>query len=257
MGLDAYVNCGCWSRGLTTEPPVPRELIALDEDGSLRLTLPDTDANRDLRTAFDAWLDDACPHEGRVASERIGNGSARGHLAGAVEQLGRERFPLLTKLEVCDFATPADEAKAWLEELAMLRSELSQITTLALIHESTGASGHSCMATPAVFCWADFHQFGFDDESFCVWNEKHEVVFRSRRFVETPLEGNRVLLFDRSTRARYTCVRFLGSGHDRRAIHSWKVERQSTARDNLEGTLESIETVLRAAVETYGFVWWT
>nr|HEX4312683.1 hypothetical protein [Kofleriaceae bacterium] len=39
MGLDAFVMCACYARGLTAPPPY-RRLVHLDDDGNLALDLP-------------------------------------------------------------------------------------------------------------------------------------------------------------------------------------------------------------------------
>jgi len=40
MGLDASVSCRCWQDGVTTAPPVPRELIMYKEESGLDLAIP-------------------------------------------------------------------------------------------------------------------------------------------------------------------------------------------------------------------------
>jgi hypothetical protein len=76
MGLDASVSCRCWQDGLTTPPPVPRELIVCTEEDGLDLSIP-YDGNEDLYRAFDNWVESwACDQEGmRQACVHVSNWS--------------------------------------------------------------------------------------------------------------------------------------------------------------------------------------
>jgi hypothetical protein len=95
MGLDAFVSCRCWQDGLTTPPPVPRELIVYTEDG-LDLTIP-YDGNEDLYRDLDNWVHSgACGHEKMdQASVHVSNWTGYRLFQEALKAAGWQHFPTL------------------------------------------------------------------------------------------------------------------------------------------------------------------
>lgn len=117
MGLDATVRCRCWEDGLTSAPPVARELITEDE-GDLSLWV-DYDGNEDLYERLRDWKRGACAHEDmKQARVRVANWTGYGLFVEALETVGWERFPTLDAyLESASATLPAASAPAALPEL--------------------------------------------------------------------------------------------------------------------------------------------
>lgn len=94
MGLDASVMCNCFRLGRTSEPPVPREWLYIDEDGYFGLR-PEHDSD-DLFYKVYEWEQTCCQHpEMRYAWERISNWPGYRLFQQALGRVGRERFPVL------------------------------------------------------------------------------------------------------------------------------------------------------------------
>lgn len=132
VGLDAAVYCNCWRDGKTTEPPVPRECVHLDEDGWVWNSNPDWTPGaqpgteewvRGMATdiAFDSWKQSqACPHDNmQLVSARIANWSGVGGLLQALQEGGEDQFAtVLTELPTSnDGSTSPELAARMLNEL--------------------------------------------------------------------------------------------------------------------------------------------
>ena len=75
MGLDAFVSCDCYDRGLTPPPPAP---VVVDPETGL-IDLVDW-RNSDLWEPFAQWRGTGCPHKDmEFAGERVGNWTAVRH----------------------------------------------------------------------------------------------------------------------------------------------------------------------------------
>lgn len=95
MGLDASVMCNCYHQELTLPPPVPRDLIEIDQEGYLSLTVP-YDDNEELHAQFEQWKEHACVHSDMdFASVHISNWSGYRAFQQALAQIGWEHFPIL------------------------------------------------------------------------------------------------------------------------------------------------------------------
>src|SRR5579875_1713147 len=93
MGLDASVMCYCFRLGRTSEPPVPREWLHIDNDGYWSLK-PEHDSD-DLFYKVYEWEQTCCEHpEMRYASEHIANWAGYRLFQQALGRVGWERFPV-------------------------------------------------------------------------------------------------------------------------------------------------------------------
>jgi hypothetical protein len=141
MGLDAYVSCRCWQDGLTTPPPVPRELIVRDEENRLALTVP-YDGNEDLYRDFDSWVESgACGHEGMdQACVHVSNWTGYRLFQEALKAAGWEHFPTLQAYlpENNGGELPAGEAPRALAELQRFSSGTRLGSYTYLADEETG-----------------------------------------------------------------------------------------------------------------------
>lgn len=94
MGLDASVMCNCFERGRTTDPPVPRDWLRVDEDGYLNIK-PEHDSD-DASDAVFGWMQDCCEHPDMDhASERIGNWPSYRLFQQSLGEVGWHHFPAL------------------------------------------------------------------------------------------------------------------------------------------------------------------
>src|SRR5262245_19210109 len=95
MGLDASVMCNCYHQGLTLPPPMPPELIKIDEEGYLSLIVP-YDDNEELYHQLRKWKKHACAHSDmNYARVRISNWSGYRAFQQALAQTGWGHFPTL------------------------------------------------------------------------------------------------------------------------------------------------------------------
>jgi len=124
MGLDARVHCDCFESGNLKELPPYPNLVSLTADGSLEFHSTDLEILLEL----DRWLNyRACVHEsGILLHHRIGNIAVVGLLRA---ELAREpeKFPVLLKQVLYSGSHGGDYLS--LEDVALLRSELSSLTT--------------------------------------------------------------------------------------------------------------------------------
>jgi hypothetical protein len=157
MGLDAFVSCRCWQDGLTTPPPVPRELVVCDEETRLDLTIP-YDGNEDLYRDLDNWVHSgACGHEQMdQASVHVSNWTGYRLFQEALKTAGWQHFPTLQAYLPQDNggSLPAREAPRALAELQRFTSQTRLGTYTYLADEETGERlGEYVPAYRGVFCW--------------------------------------------------------------------------------------------------------
>lgn len=144
MGLDAYVACSCYRDGLTSEPPVPRDQLMIDECGDV---VPiDEDACDDhFWDVFHPWQDTACRHERmQFVGEWIGNVMGIAWLRSVTANLDEERFPVLAPVltglsGLMDSHLPAVVARRALSELVALLEENSPLGTTRMVCGFGGA----------------------------------------------------------------------------------------------------------------------
>ena len=139
MGLDASVMCDCFRSRLTTEPPVPRDWLHVDEEGYLNLK-PGHDSDGAFAVVYD-WMQTCCGHPGHAV--RLRAHRQLGGLSALPAGVGRGRvgqFPVLhgELPEANGGMTEAAGAALALGELAVFRS-LGEIgSNPCLVDTATG-----------------------------------------------------------------------------------------------------------------------
>ena len=123
MGLDASVMCPCFARGLTTEPPVPRDWLEVDEEGYLNVK-PECEDGKAWAKVY-GWKQTCCEHpEMCYAWEPIANWGGYRLFQEALGRVGWERFPVLRAElpNTNDGKTEADRSALALAELGAFRA---------------------------------------------------------------------------------------------------------------------------------------
>jgi hypothetical protein len=124
MGLDAFVYCDCYEKGLLREPPPAGVTLCVEPDGLLGRVQTDTSLEADME--WDQWRSmRACKHEGGILlSHRLGNISLIGLLRNELQEHA-DTFPILVHKVLYsgshtgDFL-PADQIPALQHELDLL-----------------------------------------------------------------------------------------------------------------------------------------
>jgi hypothetical protein len=292
MGLGAFVACNCYLEGRTTSPPVPRELIVLDDDGTLDLGLP-YDGNEELFAEFDQWMwgpPSCCEHEeGLLAARvRVANWSGYRAFQQALGQVGWERFPTLHG-ELPNFndgtTSPAAAARA-LEELAAFRdADLGR--NCFLVDDDTNDELHEYIAAyQGVFVW-DGHSglnVGIDPRGLFIVEARIQPpreVFRAMRLEQHLLDPAReaaggghgpVELVDVDTGRRLECPTAVPGRqipwpdgrlqNDEGKVRTsyprrLRVEERAISTAEFDYALRPLEEVFRTAVEIGNPVCWT
>ncbi|PRY00523.1 hypothetical protein [Allonocardiopsis opalescens] len=139
MGLDAFVRCRCWDDGLVSEPPVPRGLIAVDDEG--HLGVPE-DVPDELYHRFLDWAESgACAHDDmQELSRRVANWSGYRLFQDAARTLGAERLPVLCGRlpEANGGLLGPDEAGRALAELRVFAEQIGAVPRTVLLDEADG-----------------------------------------------------------------------------------------------------------------------
>jgi hypothetical protein len=222
MGLDAMVRCRCWEDGHTTEPPVPRDRIRINDDHDLELAFPHLGRAQDY-DRFSRWMaEEACPHRDMAyAQAPIADWNRYNRFLRALERAGLEHFPVLDAALPAGGrgTTPPERARAALHELEYFvhEAELGESTTLVDGDHGTtlgywdGGGGE---------VWAhDPWRLGFDRTGFFVRNaavSPAKEVFRSRHFTQE-VAGDRLHEWEHEWAVRLT-LEWLPRQH-----HSWVV----------------------------------
>lgn len=193
MGLGATVMCNCFRLGLTTEPPVPRDWLHVDEEGYFNLK-----PGHDSDGAFDevdGWMKVCCEHPDlEYASEHIANWSGYRIFQQALAEAGWDNFPVLRSElpNTNDGQTKAPEAALALRELAAFRS-LGRIgSTPCLVDSTTGeVVVEHVRAYGGVFIWCGNTglEAGFDGDGFFIRTGEDKLeLFRAARFRQKILD---------------------------------------------------------------------
>ncbi|MFC5744039.1 hypothetical protein [Actinomadura rugatobispora] len=266
MGLDAYVRCRCLQDGLTTEPPVPADLIVEDEDGYLDLSVP-YEGNEELFHAFGEWQQyHACAHEDmEIVSVRVSNWYGYRLFQEALHGAGRERFPVLcTELPKANggHMSPESARRALAELDRFTAAHLAAVTWL--VDDETGERLiESIESYDGVFVLdgTTGRRAGVDPRGFFVRDvtaEPHREEFRAVRFTQEPVDAGHVRFrdLDSGTEAAVPLagpVRADGQGRYPRRM---RVDTVQARADDFTYILEPLRQVFRASVETGNPVSW-
>jgi len=264
MGLDASVGCRCWRDGVTTLPPVPRELIVEDEDGYLDLAVPDDADNSALHDAFARWhYDQACPHKRMEHTDlRISNWAGYRRFQHALSEQGWQHFPTLHAHlpQANGGLLPPQHADAALAELTLFAALGQPVDKTVLRDEDTGETLMVHIeAYQGTAIWSPKFRAGVDPQGFFVLDvttDPPTETFRSMRFTQRVLDDGRAELTDE----RHTLILD-------RPIKSWSEGLPPAARlavstspSEVEAEfgwiLDALTTVLRAAISTGNPVRW-
>ena len=125
MSLDGYVRCTCIREGKVKERHPFPDRLTWDETGAPSLT---GDPDDDDWEAHDTWVQNACEHQGFIASEFLGNinriRNVREFLKGLQGDPG-PKFPILLKKVVYDGThtgdfLPAKQTDALVKEVDLV-----------------------------------------------------------------------------------------------------------------------------------------
>lgn len=193
MGLDAFVRCNCWQEGRTTVPPVPLELLYMDQrESKLTLTLP-WKGNEEMYRALSQWEYDCCDHRNmEYAAVRISNWAGVRLFQQTITGRGQEKYPILLaglpNLNGGQMSS-VDAAKA-LEELRHFREHAELGQNVFLVDEESGDEIHEYVADyGGIFAFdGNAHiRIGFDRDGIFV-QDTHSPsayeVFRARRVAQ-------------------------------------------------------------------------
>jgi len=125
MSLDGYVRCTCVRDGKATEPHPFPDRLTLDETGAPSLT---GDPEEEQWEAHDEWVQNACEHQGFLASEFLGNINRVRNVREFVKGLQGEpgpKFPILLKKVVYDGTHTGDFVPA--KQTASLMKEVDLV----------------------------------------------------------------------------------------------------------------------------------
>lgn len=139
MGLDATVSCNCFREGRTTEPPIPRDWLYLDEEGDWSCR-PEHEAEYCWSELYE-WKQRCCEHEGMdYASEHISNWAGYRLFQEALAKVGAGNFPtLLRELpSTNDGITLPESARQALQEIERFRQAREIGKNAVLVDTSTG-----------------------------------------------------------------------------------------------------------------------
>jgi hypothetical protein len=286
MGLDASVSCTCYREGRAAPPPVPRELIVVDDDGWLELDLP-YDGNEERFAQYDGWCSTACEHEDMsVARVRVSNWSGYRAFQQALGHAGWERFPILrAELPNANYGSTSATASALaLDELAGFRERPDLGHDWFLVDGDTGEVLHRYIAAydgKVLYGGAAGVDIGFDERGLFVITRTQPAreLFRAMRVEQRLLDPDRettvgpgpVEFIDLDSGRRLETTAAL-SGRQipwRDKMHNeegklrssyprhLQVERRTITAADFEFVLQPLEEVFRAAVATGNPVRWT
>jgi hypothetical protein len=177
--------CTCLANGRTTDPPVPRDWLTIDEDGNLCVR-KEHSADGGWIGLYE-WQETACPHPHmRLLSEDLANWSGLRAFQQALRQVGWERFPTLRSElpETNDGQMPASQAALARSELALFQSLDALGKETFLVYAATGEAMHQRITFYAgVFMFGDGYEAGLDPTAFFVRDPATgESLFRSAHF---------------------------------------------------------------------------
>jgi hypothetical protein len=272
VGLDAFVRCRCWETGLTSAPPVPRELIT-EDDGDLSLSA-DYDGNEDLYERFHAWKRGACAHEDmEQARVRVANWTGYGLFLEALDTVGWQRFPALHAYlpEANGGTLPAASAAAALAELREFEGETRAGTEVHLIDEDTGKPLATVPPSGGWYMLERSTRVGVDQAGMFVRDssaDPEREVFRSLRCTQEVIgdrpegEGKLLRLTDAGTSEQAVVALFgpIGDDDESRASGRYprrlRVDSVPVSGADFHGIVGRLTVVLLAAEATGNPVAW-
>ncbi|MEV0398183.1 hypothetical protein [Polymorphospora rubra] len=257
MGLDAYVYCRCWQDGLATPPPVGP--VGLDEEGYLDLLLP-WEGNEDAHTAFDTWVERACPHEQmEQAGERVSNWAGLRLFQQTLEAAGWSHFPTLhAGLPSANGGwMPAEQAARVLDELEFFAHRARIEDEVVLVDEATG---RELMTYVAAYCGVTMlgpgYRAGVDPDGFFVLDPDADppvTLFRASRFEQRVLPDGQVEFTGGGTTAR---VAMPPIGERRTPPPRLRVESRPRTAADFDYVVGALRRLCEASVATGNPVMW-
>ena len=138
MGLDAFVFCDCFEKGILREPPPRPELIFVTENGSLDCESDDPE----ILEEFDIWIRDrTCEHEkGILTGFYVGNATL---IAEMWDELANEaqKYPILLDKVLYDGTHCGDFLNK--SDIIKLKSEIKRLSKF----RCTDSEMQECMQT--------------------------------------------------------------------------------------------------------------
>ncbi|MNS32452.1 hypothetical protein D3C72_645390 [compost metagenome] len=291
MGLDAAVYCNCWRDGKTTEPPIPREWVNVDEDGwvwnsnprwssGLRPGCEAYDRAIEIDVLFDTWQrSEACQHEDMcLAKVWVSNWAGVSGFRQALRMAGEDRFQtVLAELPMGNGGTvPPETAARMLDELDAFLALDGYGSLAVLLDEDTGeevwrvAEGHR-----SLFQGSGKEQltFNVDQHGFVIIGKKkvrevrpfgpiklalnrtvRDEVFRSLRFTHQPTDVG-VEYRDVETGTVFISQMPIGD-QDQPRVRRFRVGFKQQDPADYTHEVEALTTVCRTSVESGNPVAW-
>ena len=210
MGLDAFVRCRCFEKGLISKPPLPMEDLYVDDDGCVWSHTLDEEHERlgreeysrrynDLEHQLIRWCDTCCKHEGmHICDEWVCNSSGWSELQWLFQQLG-DLTPTLADMlpNGNEGSFPAALAERALAELDFLEKEAPSLMPGKYTSLVNCADGLACWTHQNGAKYGQDHaKSRFADGKLCLWskglpdeNPLESAEFASAHFRVTLVEG--------------------------------------------------------------------
>lgn len=189
MGLDAFVYCNCFKEGKTTEPPLDKSLIVIDEEGFYNLNIPESEETFPLYQDLTEWMKICCKHKDMLyAYERVGSWSMVAFFKGILINIGEKHLPILLNSTPTgnEGIFPAKLATKALVELNYLKRNIRSCTGTFLIDEKRDEELYYHIGSyGSEFFWNGEEKisFGLDEQGFFISDDDNKTeVFRSMHF---------------------------------------------------------------------------
>lgn len=285
MGLDASVMCDCLKQRRTSEPPVPREWLIIDDEGQIAI-VPEHDSPEAASDVYH-WMEDCCGHPGmQYASECIANWGGYRLFQEELAEVGWGNFPVLHRELPEDNGgrTDASESALALEELTEFRKVGRIGLNTCLVDTSTGEVVMEHVAAYEgvfIMCGDSGLEAGFDVDGFFVRTSEDRLeLFRAIRFQQTSLDPEadrhgsepcRFLYVDLNSGPQFECPFGVPSGmipwpdgrmqDDQGRLRSYypttlHVEERAVDSSDFEYILGPLERIFLASVEMRNPVRW-
>ncbi|QDV36336.1 hypothetical protein [Tautonia plasticadhaerens] len=281
MGLDAVVHCSCFAMGMTSPPPFP---VARDRDGLPDFEPADDSGGMAMSRYFD-WLQSCCPHPLLMyALERIGSWDQVDAFREAIDRAGPSRFPVLARELPGENSgrTTAKAAKVALRELDRFRRLPEVGRDTFLIDTRTGGEvARRTEAGDGVVLSGPTYRVSLADDELIIEDADFAIeVFRARRFRQILLQPDpgdgrlrreQAEFTDLDTGATHVAAcpipkPMAPAGQTEEealpAFPDWEypellhVERRPIRPAGFAETVDALERIFRAAVETSSPVHW-